>query len=215
MEAPNSISKHAQDDLPYGSARLHQQISFIVELDKLKHVLRQNLVIDKSRPENVAEHSWHLGIMAVILAEFATPGIDILRVLKMLLIHDIVEIDAGDTFLYDTAGKADQAAREAQAAVRLFGLLPENQRMELRALWDEFEKRQTADAMFAKALDRFAPLLHNYYTEGSTWRRMGIAADQVRVRNSMIADGSELLWQAVQRLIADGISRGYLEERTQ
>ena len=214
METMNSAPKDLQSDLLYGSARLRQQISFIVEIDKLKHVLRQALLIDKSRRENDAEHSWHLAIMAVILAEYAAPGIDVLRVLKMLLIHDIVEIDAGDTFLYDTAGKIDQAERESRAAARLFGLLPEDQRMELRALWDEFEERRTSDAMFAAALDRLQPLVHNYYTEGSTWQRMGITADQVAACNSIISDGSTILWRAVQRLIDDGIRRGYLKERS-
>ncbi len=150
--------------------RLARQIAFIIELDKLKQVLRQTLLIDRSRQENDAEHSWHIAAMVVVLDEYAEPEVDRLRVLKMLLIHDIVEIDAGDTFLYDTAHAATQAAREQAAAERLYGLLPPDQGAALRALWDEFEAGETRDARFAKALDRLQPMLHNCHTEGAMWR---------------------------------------------
>jgi putative hydrolase of HD superfamily len=199
-------------DVLSGSARLAKQIAFIVEVDKLKQILRQTLLIDGSRRENDAEHSWHMAMMAIILKEYAAPEVDLFRVLKMLLIHDLVEIDAGDTFAYDLAAASGQAEREARAADRLFGLLASDQTAELRTLWDEFEARRTPDALFAGALDRLQPLLHNYYTEGGTWRQHDVTADRVRRRTSVVADASALLWEFVQRVIEDSVRRGYLRE---
>jgi putative hydrolase of HD superfamily len=195
---------------PATDDRLARQIGFIVEIDKLKSVLRQTLLVDRSRRENTAEHSWHLAMMAIALADYADRPVDIGRVIQMLLIHDLVEIDAGDTFVYDVAANRDKAAREALAAERIFGLLPANQGSELRALWQEFEARTTSDASFAAALDRLQPLLHNYHTEGSTWRQHGITVDQVIALNRTIADGSQRLWDYTERLIADAVARGFL-----
>ncbi|HSV28273.1 MAG TPA: HD domain-containing protein, partial [Candidatus Omnitrophota bacterium] len=142
--------------------RLTRQLGFVLELDKLKTILRQTLLIDSSRRENDAEHSWHVAAMAVLLAEYAPPGADPLRASRMLLFHDVVEIDAGDTFIHDDAGNASKAAREQAAAERLYGLLPRDQADEFRALWQEYEDRATATARFADALDRLQPIMNNF-----------------------------------------------------
>lgn len=192
-------------------SRLAQQIEFIVEIDQLKRVLRRTYLIDTSRRENDAEHSWHLGLMAILLVEHAaSPQLDLLRVLKMVLVHDLVEIDAGDTFAYDDVGAMDKAAREAAAAARIFGLLPADQAAELRALWDEFEARQTPEAKYAAALDRFQPMLHNYRTQGKAWQEHGITADQVLARNRHMAEGAPALWDYARRFVADAVAKGYL-----
>lgn len=190
--------------------RLSRQLQFIIEIDKLKSVLRRTYLIDAPRRENSAEHSWHLAVMAVLLAEHANVPVDLLRVLKMLLVHDIVEIDAGDTYIYDVQGALDKARREQQAAERIFGLLPADQAAELRSLWDEFEARCSPEARFAAALDRLMPLLHNYTTEGRSWQEHGITSDMVLARNAQIGDGAAPLWETAQSLIADAVTRGYL-----
>ncbi|HEY9624203.1 MAG TPA: HD domain-containing protein [Crinalium sp.] len=192
------------------TSRLAQQIQFILEIDKLKGILRQTLLIDESRRENSAEHSWHLAIMAILLAEYAPETVDVLRVIKMLLVHDLVEIDAGDTFCYDVQGNQDKAAREAQAADRLFGLLPADQEAELRSLWLEFETRETPAARFAAALDRIQPFLHNRETRGGTWQLHSITSDRVLQRMAPVKDGTPELWPFIQRAIEDCIAAGYL-----
>jgi putative hydrolase of HD superfamily len=191
-------------------SRLERQIAFIIELDKLKQVLRQTRLMDGSRRENDAEHCWHVALMAVVLAEHAGAGIDVLRVLKMLLIHDVVEIDAGDTFLYAAVDAAATAARETRAAERIFGLLPPDQAGELRALWEEFEARRTAEAKFARALDRLEPLLQNHRNGGGTWVEHGITVEQVLAKKHIVADGSTALWAFAVELIDDSLRRGYL-----
>jgi putative hydrolases of HD superfamily len=192
-------------------ARLAQQIRFIVEVDKLKEVFRQTLLTQSRRQENDAEHSWHLCLMVIVLAEHANfPQLDVLLVLKMLLIHDIVEIDAGDTFAYDTARMADQHAREAVAADRLFGLLPADQASEFRALWDEFEARETPESKFAAAIDRFQPMLQNCLTEGAAWRQHGVTSDRVIARNRHIADGAAPVWEYAAQMITDAVQAGHL-----
>ncbi len=194
-------------------SRLAQQIRFIVEIDKLKEVFRQSLLTQSRRQENDAEHSWHLCLMVLVLAEHSNfPEIDVLRVLKMLLIHDIVEIDAGDTFAYDTARMADQHEREARAADRIFGLLPADQATEFRELWDEFESRRTPEAKFAAAVDRFHPMLQNCLTEGAAWRQHGITSDRVIARTSHIADGATEVWVYAAQMIADAVKAGHLAE---
>ncbi|MGB5963339.1 MAG: HD domain-containing protein [Coleofasciculaceae cyanobacterium] len=191
--------------------RLAQQIQFIIEIDKLKNILRQTLLTDESRRENSAEHSWHLAMMAIVLAEYApSTDIDLLRVIKMLLIHDLVEIDAGDTFCYDLQANQNKAAREVEAATRLFGMLPQG--VELRELWQEFEEKQTLEAQFAAALDRLQPLLHNQQTRGGTWRIHGISRDQVLQRMYPVKDGAPALWQLVEKAIEDAVAAGYLSE---
>ncbi|MBD6618134.1 HD domain-containing protein [Komarekiella sp. 'clone 1'] len=192
--------------------RLTQQIQFIIEIDQLKQVMRQTLLTDSSRRENSAEHSWHLAMMAIALIEYAPEGVDIFHAIKMLLIHDLVEIDAGDTFCYDVQSNHSKAEREAQAALRLFGLLPADQGSELRLLWDEFEAGDTPTAKFAAALDRIQPLLHNQQTEGGTWRIHGIKRDQVMKRVAPVETGAPELWPFVLQLIDDCVTAGYLKE---
>lgn len=190
--------------------RLQQQLQFIVEIDKLKSVLRRTYLVNDSRRENTAEHSWHLTVMAILLAEHSNEQIDLLRILKMLIVHDIVEIDAGDTFCYDEVGALTKEARENRAADRIFNLLPIDQASELRGLWEEFEQRATSEAKFAAALDRLIPLLHNHHTEGRSWREHGITSAQVMQRNLHIGEGSSLLWEFAQNLINEAVERKHL-----
>ena len=191
--------------------RLAQQIRFIIEADKLKEIFRQTLVSQSRRRENDAEHSWHLTLLVIILAEHSNvQPLDVLRVLKMLIIHDLVEIDAGDTFAYDTARMADQHEREARAADRIFGLLPQDQGSELRTLWDEFEARATPESKFAAAVDRFQPMLLNCLTEGAAWKNHGVTSDRVIARNQHIALGATALWEHMSQMITDAIAAGHL-----
>ena len=191
--------------------RLAQQIRFIIEVDKLKEIFRQTVLINSRRAENDAEHSWHLCLIVITLAEHANgPQLDVLRVLKMLIIHDLVEIDAGDTFAYDVKAMADQHAREAVAADRIFGLLPPDQAAEVRALWDEFEARETPEAKFAAAVDRFQPMLLNVRTQGHAWRKHGVTHDRVVARNQHVAQGSQALWEYASAMIADAVKAGHL-----
>lgn len=192
------------------SERLQQQITFLLELDKLKQVLRRTLPVGSTRYEDSAQHSWHLAMMAMILAEYADETVDIMRVVQMVLIHDIVEIDAGDTFLYDVEARLAKQAQEAAAAERVFGLLPTDQSERFRTLWEEFEARQTADARFAYALDRFTPLLQNYHNQGYTWQQNQVHRDQVWHMNQPIGDASGTLWEAAQQLIDDAVTQGFL-----
>jgi putative hydrolase of HD superfamily len=189
-------------------ARLAAQVGFVLEVDRLKSVLRRGYLADGSRRENTAEHSWTLALMALVLAEHAAEPIDVMTVLRMVVIHDIVEVDAGDTYVYDDAAKVDQPARERAAADRLFGLLPADQAAALRATWDEFEAEATAEARFARALDRFAGFLLNHASDGRSWRENGIDATRVSARNRTIDHGAPPLWAEVQRRLADAIDRG-------
>lgn len=193
------------------TSRLTQQLNFILEIDKLKQILRQTRLTDGSRRENSAEHSWHLAMMAIALQEYAPTPVDLLRVLKMLLLHDVVEIDAGDTFAFDSQANQDKAAREQQAADRLFGLLPDDLAVQLRALWNEFEAAETADAQFAKALDCFQPFLHNCQNQGGTWKEHGITRDRVLWRMQAVHQGAPALWATVQHLLDESIELGYLQ----
>lgn len=183
--------------------RLRSQLDFLVELDKLKLVLRRTMVIGESRRENSAEHSWHLGVMAALLSEYAPVPVDPERTLTMLLIHDVVEIDAGDTFVFDDAAMADKEERERRAAGRLFGLLPPDQGQRLRRLWEEFEVCTTPEARFAVALDRFHALLQNVHNRGGTWKRHGVSREQVLARMEPIRDGAPALWPYVQRMVEE------------
>ncbi|MFT5085994.1 MAG: putative hydrolase of HD superfamily [Candidatus Latescibacterota bacterium] len=193
--------------------RLEEQMAFILEVEGLKQIFRQTLLPGDKRPENDAEHSWHLSLMAIVLTEHArVPDLDLLQVLKMVLIHDIVEIDAGDTFAYDTVGHEDKEEREKAAADRLFNLLPEEQALEVRALWDEFEERVTPEAQYAAALDRLQPLLLNFHTEGAAWRRHGVKKAQVIARNEHIGEGAPALWQYARQMIDKAVECGYLQE---
>jgi putative hydrolase of HD superfamily len=193
------------------SARLEQQIRFIVEADRLKEILRQTVCIQSRRPENDAEHSWHLCLLVIVLAEHAnSPALDVLRVLKMVILHDLVEIDAGDTFAYDAEGQPGQHEREARAADRIFGLLPADQARAFRAIWDEFEEKKTPEARFAAAVDRFQPMLLNLNTEGAAWRKHGITEDRVQARNAHIAEGSAVLWECMAAKIREAVAAGIL-----
>jgi len=191
--------------------RLEKQIGFILEVDKLKTIERQTLITDASRQENDAEHSWHLALMALVLGEYAKENtLDLLHVIRMVLIHDLVEIDAGDTYCYDSAGYTDKAQRETVAAERIFNLLPPDQASEFRALWDEFEAGKTAEARFANALDRLQPLMHNAFTEGRMWKKHGIRKSQVVERNQKIEAGAPDLWTFASDLIDKAVDRGQL-----
>jgi putative hydrolases of HD superfamily len=191
--------------------RLARQIEFIAECDKLKEIFRQTINTQSRRPENDAEHSWAFCLCVIVLAEHANvPHLDVLRVLKMGLIHDLVEIDAGDTFAYDAAAAANQHAREALAADRIFGLLPADQSREFRALWDEFEARATPEAKFAHACDRFQPMLLNARTQGGSWRAHGITHDRAQLRGAPIADGSVVLWESIEQMLRDAVAAGHL-----
>lgn len=192
--------------------RLARQLRFIVEVDGLKRVLRQTLLTDGSRRENSAEHSWHLALMASLLAEHSAVPVDLPRTVRMLLVHDVVEIDAGDTFCYDAAANLDREERERCAAERLFGLLPEEQASELRELWEEFEARETAEARFANALDRLQPLLHNYHTEGGTWRIHGITREQVVARMRPIEQAMPSVWPYVLAVVEQVCAAGHLAD---
>jgi putative hydrolase of HD superfamily len=190
-------------------ARLRQQLTFLVEVDRLKTVLRQSPLAAADRQENDAEHSWHLAMLVVVLAEYADEPIDIRRTLELVLLHDLVEIQAGDTPLYDSELGADQADRECVAADVLFALLPPDQAERFRALWDEFEARQTPEARFAKAMDRLQPLMLNWMAKGGTWQTPGVTADDVRSRKAVIGDASSALWTAGLELIDEGERRGW------
>jgi len=191
--------------------RLAAQLAFVREIDRVKNVFRQSLLMDGSRRENDAEHSWHIAVMAVVLSEYADPSLDLMRTVKMLLIHDLVEIDCGDVFCYDTEAMQGKHDREAAAADRIFGILPVDVGAPLREMWDEFETRETPEARFANALDRLHPMLHNFATCGGAWREHGVTADTVLCRNRIIADGAPELWAFARQMIADAVTRGYLE----
>jgi putative hydrolase of HD superfamily len=190
--------------------RLARQMAFLIECDRLKDIVRQTFNVHSGRPENDAEHSWALCLFVMTLAEHSNTPVDVLRVMKMLLIHDIVEIDAGDTFAYDTARQVDQHEREAAAATRIFGLLPDDQAVEFRALWDEFEERQTPDARFAHAVDRCQAMLLNCLARGVTWSRHGVTLDQIRARNAPIGDGASALWTHMSRLLDEAVQAGHI-----
>lgn len=192
--------------------RLQRQLEFILEIDKLKLVLRRSRLLHDDRAENSAEHSWHVAMMAYVLAEHADVPVDMPRVVAMLLMHDVVEIDAGDTYVYDEQATAEKDAAETRAAERIFGLLPDDQAETFRALWDEYEARVTPEAKFARALDRLMPLLHNIHTQGQSWRAHGVTSEQVRRINSAIADGSQRLWDHAGELIDQAVANGHLAE---
>jgi len=189
--------------------RFRRQIEFILEVDKLKQVQRRTILMDKSRRENSAEHSWHIALTVMVLSEYARDAdIDFFRVMKILLVHDLIEIDAGDTYCHDEKGKKDQAERERLAADRIFNILPPDQAGTFRNLWDEFEDRKTPESRFANA----QPLLHNYFTQGQTWLENDIKSDQVKLRMQPVDGGAPVLWNYVSTLIDDAVKKGFLSE---
>jgi putative hydrolase of HD superfamily len=190
--------------------RLRRLIDFILEVDRLKSVFRKTYLADGSRLENAAEHSWHVGLAALLLRDVADDPIDMDRTLKILLVHDLVEIEAGDTYCYDETGVKDQAARERAAADRLFTDLPEETAGELRTLWEEYEAGETPEACFAGAVDRLVPLLHNFAAGGKSWKENAIVRGQVEERAAPIRRGSHALWRVAVELIDAAVNRGYL-----
>ncbi|CAE6903900.1 HD domain-containing protein [Vibrio sp. B1FLJ16] len=192
--------------------RLEKQLKLLIELDQLKSVLRRTRVKSADgRLENSGEHSWHVALMAVLMEEHANAPVDICRVMKMLLIHDVVEIDAGDTFVYDIAAAKEQAEKEVKAAERLFGMLPGEQGDELLELWHEFEAAQTDDAKYAKALDRLIPMLLNYHNNGQSWKENGVSREQAITINKRIELGSVTLWDKAKEMIEDATEKGWLK----
>jgi putative hydrolase of HD superfamily len=214
MSDDSSIAEKIESELmPDQAGRFNKQIEFILEADKLKHTLRRTILMDRSRRENSAEHSWHIALLTLVLSEYAAgDAIDVFRVVKMLLIHDLVEIDAGDTYCYDDQGRQDQAQREVQAADRIFNILPEDQALSFLKLWEEFEARETAESRLANALDRLQPFLLNYFTEGQTWQENDVKRNQVVARMQPVEDGSAFLWKYVRACIDDAVDKGYLSE---
>lgn len=194
------------------SEKLLQQIDFIKEIDKLKYILRKTKLFNSNRNENDAEHSWHLALMAIVLAEHSNEPVDILKIIQMVLIHDIVEIDAGDTFIYDTQKNHSNTEEERLAANRIFGLLPPEQATALIAIWEEFEAGETAEARFAKAMDRLEPLLQNTSNNGGTWNEPGVNYQKVYNKKSVIKDGSETIWEYAEQLINEGVEKGILRK---
>ena len=192
--------------------RFQQQLNFLVEIDKMKNVLRQTILIDQSRQENDAEHSWHFAVTAMVLREYAAPEVDISRVVKIALVHDLIEVYAGDTFAYDETGYEDKSERELAAADKIFGLLPSDQRDELYALWLEFEQMETPDAKYASAMDRIQPLINGYMTDDHTWRLGGVTIDKVYRRMAPVKDATPELWEFVEHVINSAIEKGHLTE---
>lgn len=192
--------------------QLLQQINFIKEIDKIKYIQRKTKLFHSDRPENDAEHSWHLAMMTIVLAEHSDVPVDVLKVLKMVLIHDIVEIDAGDTFIYDTQKNHSNTENELIAAKRIFGLLPDEQANELIAIWQEFEAGETPEARFAKAMDRIEPLLQNTSNNGGTWREFDVDYSKVFEKKKVIAQGSAILWKFAENLLNESVEKGILKK---
>ena len=191
--------------------RLDDQFRFILEIDKEKSIVRQTPISDASRMENDAEHAWHMAVMTLLLSEYATEKIDVLRTVSMLLIHDLIEIYAGDTYAFDEAAKAGQAERERAAADRLYALLPEDQGRKMRGLWDEFEAAETPEAKFARAMDNLQPMMLNNATEGVSWVEHGVRLEQILERNRNTHKGSEVLWEyARDHLLMPNVKKGYI-----
>ena len=190
--------------------KLIKQLDFIVEIDKMKSIFRRTVLIDKSRRENDAEHSWHFAVMAMLLEEYSAEKVDINKVIKIALIHDLVEIYAGDTFAYDNIGKQNKEKRELEAADRLFGLLDKEQAGYIRSLWNEFEDKSTPESRYANVCDRLQPLIHNYLTDGHTWKEGNVRSFQVIERMKIIEDTAPELWKVVTGIIKKSVEQGIL-----
>ena len=191
--------------------RLKKQLDFILEIDKEKNILRQTHLSDHGRRENDAEHAWHMAIMAYLLKEYSNEPVDVAKVMIMCLIHDVVEIDAGDTYAYDAEGLKTQKAREEAAKERLYSMLPEDQKADLTAIFDEFEERKTPEAKFARALDNLQPLLLNNSNDGGDWRNHDVTAEKVYERQSRTREGSEKLFEVTDKILKENIAKGNLK----
>lgn len=190
--------------------RLEEQLSFLLEIDRQKEIIRQTYLADGSRKETDAEHAWHMAIMCLILSEYANESIDVAKTVMMLLTHDLVEIDAGDTYAYDAQGNATKRERELKAADRIYGLLPEEQGRYLRELWDEFEAMETPEAKFANTLDKIQPVLLTDHAKGKSWLEHGVREEQIMGRNARTHEGSEYLWNHVKEIIEKNIEAGFI-----
>ena len=193
-------------------SRFEKQLAFLIEIDKMKSILRRTVLINEPRRENDAEHSWHFAVTALILTEYASDDIDINHVIKMALVHDLVEVYAGDTFAYDEKGYEDKQSRELAAADEIFGMLPDEQGKEFRALWEEFEEFKTKDSCYANAIDRLQPFINNYKTEGHTWKLGGVTSAKVYKRMEAVREAMPELWSFVEYVINDAIDKGYLQK---
>lgn len=194
------------------SERLKKDMEFIVELDKMKSILRQTSLIGEDRREDDAQHSWHISVMAMILGEYSNEKVDIYKVIKMLLTHDLIEIYAGDTFCYDVVANESKIERELIGADKIFGMLEEDKGKELRALWDEFEEQKTAEALFAAAMDRLQPMLNNYHNDGGTWKKFNVAKEDIYKRISPVKQASDELWSFVENMIEDAAEKGQIKK---
>lgn len=188
--------------------RLEKQIRFLIEIDQIKHIFRKTKLFNKSRFENDAEHGWHLALIALVLGEYSNEPIDTSKVVKMVLIHDIVEIDAGDTIVYDTQMRELAQINEAKAAERIFGMLPEDQKTEFIELWREFEEKKSPESKFAAAIDRFEPILQNHLTDYYTWKEHKITYTQLHNKNKHIQNGSQVIWDIVKNIIDEAKELG-------
>lgn len=192
--------------------RLKKQMDFLLEVDKLKFIYRQTYLSNGERKENDAEHSWHLALMAVLLQEYSNEPVDVAKVMTMVLIHDLVEIDAGDTYAYDTVGNQTKREREVKAAQRIFGMLPKDQEETFRALWEEFEAYETPEAKFAHVCDNMQPFMLNHATGGRSWQEHGVKKSQVLGRNRRLAEGSETMKQYFDEILAEHVKKGNLKD---
>ena len=193
--------------------KLKKQMEFIYEIDKAKNIFRQTYVSRGDRTENDAEHSWHLALMAFVLSEYMGDDIDVLKTMKMVLMHDLVEIYAGDTYCYDAEANLDKEEREKKAAEKIYGLLPEEQGKEYKELWEEFERVDTKEAKFASMLDRIQPIMLNYATEGKAWKEHGIYRDQVEKRNKVVFEGPKEFAELLTAILDLSVEKGYLKTR--
>jgi|SRR5690554_96106 len=191
---------------------LLKQVNFIKEIDKIKYIQRKTKLFNSDRCENDAEHSWHLAMMVIVLSEHADQPLDVLKVVKMVLIHDIVEIDAGDTFIYDTENNHTNTEQELKAAHRIFGLLPAKQAEEFIGIWEEFEDGHTAESKFARAMDRFEPLLQNTSNNGGTWQEFDVPYQKVYDKKKVIEEGSRSIWKYAEGLINESVEKGILKK---
>lgn len=192
--------------------RLEKQIAFILEIDKVKKIMRQTPLTDGNRKENDAEHSWHIALMALLLKEYAEDEVDVAKVMTMVLVHDLVEIDAGDTYAYDEAAAESKKEREQKAADRIFGILPADQGNYLRSLWDEFEAYETADAKYAHLLDNFQPMLLNDASGGISWKEHDVKKSQIYKRNAHIEETSKTIWEHMKQMVDKNIQKGNIME---